>query len=303
MILLAILVVLVVSIPGYCVVPLSFYSSARPMGMGGAFTAVADDINAVFYNPAGLAFKRKQGAEISYGVIDQHTNSTGIAADIDLRDNIPLRFLFSSSGKSISDNSEGFANSSLQNNFMISFPFQVNERVAFSVGYKEINLAEKKGSPVTTNWSGNAQTIDTGILYKYNDLTNLSLFVDGAAKTTLNIKDHVTGKDSTDQVLTVYTLGFAQHNSDDSFLYCADISCFSTPETTGQNMRASLGCEYDLTGWATLRFGYKTSNIAEEYGIPTFGLGFMLPLNISMDMAAALQKGNDAYLISITWKG
>jgi hypothetical protein len=30
------------------------YRGARPMGMGGAFTAVSDDENAIFYNPAGL---------------------------------------------------------------------------------------------------------------------------------------------------------------------------------------------------------------------------------------------------------
>ena len=28
---------------------------ARPLGMGGAFTAVSDDINAIYYNPAGLS--------------------------------------------------------------------------------------------------------------------------------------------------------------------------------------------------------------------------------------------------------
>jgi hypothetical protein len=38
MILLAVIVVLAVAMPGYCAAPLSFYSSARPMGMGGAFT-------------------------------------------------------------------------------------------------------------------------------------------------------------------------------------------------------------------------------------------------------------------------
>jgi outer membrane protein OmpA-like peptidoglycan-associated protein len=32
-----------------------FIEGMRPMGMGGAFTAVADDENALFYNPAGLA--------------------------------------------------------------------------------------------------------------------------------------------------------------------------------------------------------------------------------------------------------
>lgn len=30
------------------------YRGPRPMGMGGAFTAVSDDENAIFYNPAGL---------------------------------------------------------------------------------------------------------------------------------------------------------------------------------------------------------------------------------------------------------
>lgn len=31
-----------------------FYKGIRPLGMGGAFTAVADDENAMFYNPAGM---------------------------------------------------------------------------------------------------------------------------------------------------------------------------------------------------------------------------------------------------------
>ena len=33
----------------------SFYRGVRPLGMGGAFTAVADDENALYYNPAGLS--------------------------------------------------------------------------------------------------------------------------------------------------------------------------------------------------------------------------------------------------------
>ncbi|MBT8341441.1 MAG: hypothetical protein HKP58_20380, partial [Desulfatitalea sp.] len=33
----------------------SFFRGVRPLGMGGAFTAVADDENALFYNPAGLS--------------------------------------------------------------------------------------------------------------------------------------------------------------------------------------------------------------------------------------------------------
>jgi len=37
----------------------TMYRGVRPMGMGGAFTAIADDENAVFYNPAGLASVKK----------------------------------------------------------------------------------------------------------------------------------------------------------------------------------------------------------------------------------------------------
>ena len=33
----------------------TLYRGVRPLGMGGAFTAVADDENALFYNPAGLS--------------------------------------------------------------------------------------------------------------------------------------------------------------------------------------------------------------------------------------------------------
>jgi hypothetical protein len=38
-----------------------FYEGIRPLGMGGAFTAVADDENALFYNPAGLYNEKRKG--------------------------------------------------------------------------------------------------------------------------------------------------------------------------------------------------------------------------------------------------
>ena len=39
---------------------------ARPVGMGGAFTAVADDINSAWWNPAGLAVLEKQQVSLSH---------------------------------------------------------------------------------------------------------------------------------------------------------------------------------------------------------------------------------------------
>ncbi|MBP2654746.1 MAG: hypothetical protein H6Q73_2315 [Firmicutes bacterium] len=48
----------------------SFGWDVRAMGMGGAFVAVADDINAIDINPAGLAFLRGSQAEVSFSNAD-----------------------------------------------------------------------------------------------------------------------------------------------------------------------------------------------------------------------------------------
>ena len=47
-------------------------SGARPQGMGGAFAAFYDDINALYYNPAGLAFLTQGELSLMY------SNLTGV---------------------------------------------------------------------------------------------------------------------------------------------------------------------------------------------------------------------------------
>ncbi len=69
----------------------------RPMGMGNAYVAVADDFNALFYNPAGLARLEAWDGELinprvtlSTGVrgivddIQNTTNSSGVSSTLDL---------------------------------------------------------------------------------------------------------------------------------------------------------------------------------------------------------------------------
>ena len=46
-----------------------FEAGNKGMGMGGAFTAVADDPSAWFWNPAGMAFQIDEGTQIMAGVI------------------------------------------------------------------------------------------------------------------------------------------------------------------------------------------------------------------------------------------
>lgn len=60
----------------------NMYRGARPMGMGGAFTALADDENAVFYNPAGLASVKKSELDIINLTGEVSNNITNFAKDV-----------------------------------------------------------------------------------------------------------------------------------------------------------------------------------------------------------------------------
>jgi hypothetical protein len=79
----------------------SLYRGVRPLGMGGAFTAVADDENALFYNPAGLskisAFQigilnplvevSKKSIDLAQDVSDTDLEDTGEVTDL-MKDNV-----------------------------------------------------------------------------------------------------------------------------------------------------------------------------------------------------------------------
>jgi len=52
---LALFFIILLATPSFAKELPSFYQGIRPLGMGGAFTAIADDSNAIFYNPAGLS--------------------------------------------------------------------------------------------------------------------------------------------------------------------------------------------------------------------------------------------------------
>jgi hypothetical protein len=57
------------------------YKGFRPMGMGGAFVAVSNDANALFYNPAGLADIENIRASIFGIEIEVGKNTTGLIKD------------------------------------------------------------------------------------------------------------------------------------------------------------------------------------------------------------------------------
>ena len=58
------------------------YNSIRAMGMGNAFTAVADDYSLLFYNPAGFGFKKNGEVQFSLFGLGLGNKITQLAKDI-----------------------------------------------------------------------------------------------------------------------------------------------------------------------------------------------------------------------------
>ena len=59
-----------------------FYRGIRPLGMGDAFTAIADDENAAFYNPAGLDFVKKRRIEAFPLLYEYSSNTPKLMSDL-----------------------------------------------------------------------------------------------------------------------------------------------------------------------------------------------------------------------------
>ena len=135
----------------------------RPMGMGGAFTAIADDENAVFYNPAGISQRR--GWLLQVISIDGRINKETIDTVTDAMD-----VLSDSSGDSGSDsgissdkikeardtisNKDIEFSLALPNIFFISSPFSINDGNSLSFGlgqysYVDVGFSMELTAP---NW-------------------------------------------------------------------------------------------------------------------------------------------------------
>lgn len=100
----------------------------RPLGMGNAYVAVADDYNALFYNPAGLARLKDWHAEFLNPTLEVSARTIGFAKD-----------LSKLSGGSASDSSEVLKTLSAQSGKTHHFayyqtPFFVTQNWGFGLG-------------------------------------------------------------------------------------------------------------------------------------------------------------------------
>jgi len=109
---------------------------ARPLGMGGAYTAIAEGPEATYYNPAGLGFNLKLGISLSYKSmsLDRHLSHAAISFPIRNEAAMAASWVNAGVGNVTGHGSSQQPAGKIDNNqnaFAVSFAKAINSSFAF----------------------------------------------------------------------------------------------------------------------------------------------------------------------------
>lgn len=223
---------------------------ARALGMGESFVAIADDISAIYYNPAGLVAYESEDREISishsWHIQDMGLSQIGYkngsfgglltyfsAGDIEGRDD---------AGNLTSD----FTARDIS--FLGGYGFDIG---GFFAGISVKYISQK----IRTSHA-NAAAVDFGLLYLFDDLP-LAI---GAS--VCNIGTKVKFESKSYSLPLIYRFGIAYDKKDAPFLFSAQVDF---PNDSSEVFR--LGAEYKKLGAIVPRFGYMTVSNSQSDAI------------------------------------
>lgn len=151
-------------------------NGARPFGMGEAFTAVVDDVNALIWNPAGLPFLRQNQIQVMltdlFG-LGIKNNYIGLA--LPLSEKLTLGMDWSHIG--YDDHELGF------NRDHLHFSGGINIRSGLALGASLRWMSTGYSLDGRSIRKGSAWGLDIGVLYQLNQRTKLGLMIQDISQT------------------------------------------------------------------------------------------------------------------------
>ncbi len=259
-------------------------AGARPLGMGAAFTAVADDASAEYWNPAGLAFLDEYQLITMYAPYNFGTNLYYLGVGIPLGPNGSLaasNLMLRSDGfqdRDALNQPSGSNQSILHNAASLSYARAFRDR--WSAGVRLRFLQQKIFSA-----SGNAFALDlSGYTKPWNG------FSTGLTLTNLN-RPKITVDSESDEFRPAARLGLAYRAPRDRFIVAFDLN-----KTERQSVYYTTGLEYAPTPLLSLRAGWDEKNAV------TAGMGFGFRY-LKFDYAFSTQRDlGDYNKVSLTWR-
>jgi len=266
---------------GYAGAFLRMGLGARPLALGSAFTAVAEETYAAFYNPGGLPYLLRREASLSVSVLplDRHIYYVGYAQPIHPKAEGESRIFrggfavgWINSGVNAIDARDFDGNplgalSNSENAFFLSFALQPHERVALGLTgkllYHRFPSITDQGDAISSTGFG----FDVGIMVR--PFPNLSAGItlkDLNAKYTWNTeKLYERATTTTDRFPQRVSGGVAYRIPAYGLTLVADIE-----DNDKQDPEYHAGAEAVFGSHFALRGGLQN-------GDPTIGLGFQFP--------------------------
>ncbi|MCK5598675.1 PorV/PorQ family protein [bacterium] len=261
--------------------------SARSCGMGEAFTAVANDASAIYWNPAGIIQSQKHQIIFNQAMLFSGVSYTnlGYSQRFGTDKAFGLAFSYLAAGtveETTEEFKDGTGESLSVNNMRVSLAYSqsFSKRVFLGGSFKF--MSETLG-----DISGSGMAFDFGLLFIVNNHINLGMVLQ-------NIGTGVSYPNLTEELPKNLKLGIAFRLikwKDNKLIGSIDLI-----KTIDEDLRYNVGFEYLLKNMIFLRAGYK-GNLDEE-GICA-GLGVKLKM-VQIDYSySAMRYINDAHRFSL----
>lgn len=226
----------------------------RPQGMGGAFVAVADDVNSIFYNPAGLALIKNRQVQIT------HTDLYGLGIDYNYLAYAQAKFGVAWAHYGVS--SDFLLGGGDFSNDMLVFAgvYPIDKQTFVGANFKLLKSQFTAPGTTGTFVDGNGATqnvtqeslgdqgisVDIGVLHQVDSVTTVGARVKdlyGYRKTTNTLQSV-----SNDKFKPQISVGFARKTSQD-FLFAVEL------QGVGKETIVHIGAEKKMQDQLTLRAG------------------------------------------------
>ena len=163
-------------------------TGARPMGLGGAFTALADDASALYYNSAGIAFseaRQLHGTRISHlGGLASHNFIAGI---------LPVGKIgaFGISTNTLSESEEIYREQAIKHSYATSFQGKFSAGISVKTLRTIYNQESKSitDNPYFTAYQTSALSADLGVLILPLSGLRIGIVVENLIPTNISVSE------------------------------------------------------------------------------------------------------------------
>ena len=229
---------------------------AKPLGMGDAYSAAADDINSIFHNPAGLGniTKQKIGAMYLSGLSDEYYASLSYVRPLLKESAIGISLLTLQGGDIEINYADGTSKTlKAQQDYVVVFSYGGKTETFSYTGEKGFTYnygANLKllSSTLVEESKATALSIDMGGILQWKKLRT-ALVVENLG-TKITYKEGIATGDEGDPQPLTFKLGLAY--KDAKLTIAAD-----TVKQIDDNIRQNLGVEYLIQDIIAVRLGYK----------------------------------------------